>query len=182
MSGSTVSRREIEEFLIDRGAAEIPHPGGNLFDHLIRVEEILSEWDASTALRTAGLCHATYGTDGFRTSLLGAGERAALRALIGSDAERLVYIYGCCDRNVVYPQLGAHRDIEFRDRFTGTSIPLSEVELRSFLDLTVANELDVMAHNEDVAREHGPALLSLFTRVRAALSPAAKHAVDRFFN
>ena len=145
------------------------------------MEATLGEWGASPALRTAGLCHATYGTDGFGTALLGETERPFLCALIGAETERLVYVYGCCDRKVVYPKLGVASQVEFRDRFINRSELVSDLELRSFLELTVANELDVLTHNQELTEAHGPALLRLFERVRALLSPAANEAVDRFF-
>lgn len=55
----------------------MPHPGGTLLEHLIRVRLQLAAWDAEPAIQAAGLCHAAYGTDGFGETLLALADRAA---------------------------------------------------------------------------------------------------------
>ncbi|BFO18235.1 hypothetical protein SHKM778_46230 [Streptomyces sp. KM77-8] len=99
-------------------AAALDHPGGTLLAHLIRVRERLAAWGARPALQLAGLCHAFYGTDGFPTGLLPIDRRSELAAVIGAEAEELVYVYAGCDRDASYPSL-AQVDARFRDRFTG---------------------------------------------------------------
>jgi hypothetical protein len=162
-----------EAFLRERGAEGIAHPGGTLYDHLRRVAAVLGEWGAEVDVQLAGLCHATYGTDGFGTALLDTGARATLAALIGPHAEELVYLYGGCDRGVVYPQLSGDGLVGFRDRFTGEVHAPAERDLRAFLEITVANELDVMRHNPGMAARHGRSLYELFSRVRPRLSAGA---------
>ena len=97
---------KIKEFLLGRGACELPHPGGTLYEHLVRVAALLADWGADQDLQVAGLCHACYGTDGYPDALLGLDERPVLTALAGVRAESLVYLYGSCDRAAVYPALG----------------------------------------------------------------------------
>ncbi|MEV6860099.1 DUF6817 domain-containing protein [Streptosporangium subroseum] len=155
------------------GAETVPHPGGTLLDHLIRVHDRLARWKAAPALRTAGLCHAFYGTDGFPTGLLGLAERDRLAEVIGPEAEELVYRYGACDRAHVYPQLGVADPVEFRDRFTDRTAPIAAAELAWFAELTAANELDLADHDPGFAAKYGPDLLTLFTRTRPLLSTAA---------
>ncbi len=46
------------------------------------------------------------------------------------------------------------------------------------MEITAANELDVMAHDPAIAAQHGPALYRLFDRTRTLLSPAAQTACD----
>jgi hypothetical protein len=41
------------------------------------------------------------------------------------------------------------------------------------VEVTAANELDALAHNSDLATEHGAGLFALFTRARDHLSDAA---------
>jgi len=177
LTGTT--QEAIEAFLRDRGAGEMPHPGGTLLEHLLRVQRLLAEWDADPAVRTAGLCHATYGTDGFAPALLPLTERATLVALIGEPAEALVYLYASCDRALVYPRIDGTTAIAFRDRFTGDEHQPSAFAWRAFLEITAANELDVLMHNAALAEEHGPKLYGLFERARSLLSPAARKAVAR---
>ncbi|MEV6749600.1 DUF6817 domain-containing protein [Streptomyces sp. NPDC051080] len=165
-----------EKFLRARGAGEMPHPGGTLLDHLIRVARLLGAWGADPDLQAAGLCHGAYGTDGFDQALVDTTERALLADLIGERAEALVHLYASCDRSVVYPRLANGRPVVFRDRFTGREYTPPEPDVRSFLEITAANELDVLAHNADLADRHGAALHRLFTRSRDLLSVAARDA------
>jgi len=161
-----------EALLRDTGAAEIPHPGGTLFAHLRRVRDLLASWGAAEDVRLAGLCHATYGTDGFATALLEPTERHRLVAAVGAPAEALVYLYGSCQRAGVYRHLD-RPTITFTDRFTGATTVPGESALRAFAEITAANELDVIRHNAEIAAEHGTALRQLMHRAERHLSPAA---------
>ncbi|MGW3246188.1 DUF6817 domain-containing protein [Streptomyces sp. NPDC001070] len=171
-----------EDFLRGAGAGGTPHPGGTLLEHLLRVRRLLADWGADTAVQAAGLCHAAYGTDGFDHPLLDRSGRAVLRGLIGDRAESLVHLYASCDRATVYPRLRAARAdgaVLFRDRFTGREHTPAAADLRAFAEITAANELDVLAHNADLAVRHGPALHRLFDRCRDLLSASAQDACDR---
>lgn len=162
-------------FLRDHGAAHVEHPGGTLLEHLERVAGTLAAWGADRDVRAAGLCHATYGTDGFGTALLDVSRRGELRACIGERAERLVYLYGSLDRAVVYPRLG-EPSVAVRDRFTGREHLPSEEDIRAVVEITAANELDVVEHNAELARRYGPQLRALFERARVRLSEPARRA------
>jgi catechol 2,3-dioxygenase-like lactoylglutathione lyase family enzyme len=166
-------QQPILEFLLQRGAAQMKHPGGTLYEHVTRVAALLADWGASEDLQTAGLCHACYGTDGYQPALLDLADRPVLRELIGTRAESLVYLYASCDRAVVYPELREWGPVPFRDRFTDSTRTPPDRDIRAFLELTAANELDVIRHDPDMAAKHGPALLWLFTAVRPRLSAAA---------
>jgi len=170
---TSVDHAQASHFLRAHGAATLSHPGGTLLAHLRRVAGLLAAWDAGPALQAAGLCHACYGTDGYGQALLGAGERASLAAVIGAEAESLVYLYGSCDRAAVYPRLGDHRPVVFRDRFTGRACTPPEQQVRAFAELTAANELDVIRHSPELAARHGPSLVKLISRIRFRLSDAA---------
>jgi hypothetical protein len=161
-------------FLEDRGARTIEHPGGTLGEHVRRTHEALIHWGARPALAIAGLCHACYGTDGFAQSLVALSQRDELAALIGDDAEAIVHVYASCDRDDFYPQLGRARTPAFRDRFSGRVFALAPSMLRDFVELTFANELDLVQISPAFAAEHGPDLAELFARCEALVSaPAA---------
>jgi hypothetical protein len=162
----------VAEALAARGAAGIAHPGGTLLAHLQRVQALLTEWGARPALRLAGLCHAWYSTDGFQPALGDPDRRAELTAITGAEAERLVYFYASCDRRFSYPQL-AKRTGPFKDRFTDTVLRPPLRLRRDFAELTAANELDIVAVNQNLRAQHGPDLLRLFTSWQALLSDAA---------
>jgi hypothetical protein len=155
------------------GAETIPHPGGTLLAHLERVRETLAAWGAPPAVQLAGLCHACYGTDGFRTALLEVSERDTLVETIGPEAEALVYLYGSCDRERTYPLPGGTEPIVVLDRFTGKTVVPQDVELRAFAEITAANELDVLRHNVELAAEIRAWLRDFVTGSRHLLSTAA---------
>jgi hypothetical protein len=158
------------------GANAMPHPGGTLLAHLERVHALLDEWGARPVVRLAGLCHAYYGTDGFPTTLGDTAQRDELAAIIGEEAERLVYLYAGCDRGFSYPHV-AEPDGPFKDRFSGTVLFPPLPLRRDFAELTAANELDIMRVNSELRAQHGPGLLRLFTSWRRLLSDPAWRAV-----
>ncbi|MGY4977731.1 DUF6817 domain-containing protein [Streptomyces sp. 900105755] len=154
------------------GAAEIAHPGGTLLAHLQRVAEQLAAWGARPALRLAGLCHACYGTDGFPAALLPPDRRTDLAAVIGTEAEAIVYLYGSCDRKATYPTL-ADPDGAVHDRFTGAAGVPGPRPRRDLAELTAANELDLARVDPSFREQWGPGLLTLLTRLRPLLSRPA---------
>lgn len=158
--------------LEELGARTLDHPGGTLLAHLCRVRERLAVWGAHPALQLAGLCHACYGTDGFPVPLLPLERRAELAAVIGAEAEALVYLYGSCDRGVSYPTL-AEPDAAFRDRFTGHTFVPDRGQRRDFAELSAANELDIARVDPAFRAASGAGLLTLFTRLRPLLSGPA---------
>jgi pimeloyl-ACP methyl ester carboxylesterase len=127
------------------GAERMEHPGGTLLAHLRRVHALAVDWNASPRTRLAAICHASYGTDGFRHALLPVTDRQRLRSVIGADAEALVYLYGACDRSRTYPELG-RTPLPTADRFTAAASTIDGADLHDFAVLTIVNELDVARH------------------------------------
>src|SRR5882757_3487609 len=162
-----------ERFLLDHGADDIPHPGGTLLAHLRRVADQLAAWDATQDVVLAGLCHATYGTDGFARALLPVSDRDELVGVIGRPAEAMVYLYASVDRGATYPLLGGSSAVEVHDRFAGETRLVDAADARTFMEITAANELDVLSHNAEYATRYGPPLIALFTRARERLSRPA---------
>ena len=154
------------DLLVERGAHTIEHPGGTLLAHLRRVEALLRRWGAPDEVQTAGLCHACYGTDGFPVSLLGLDERDVVARRIGRLAESWVYLYASCDRGAVYPGLSRPGPLPFRDRFTGVTSLLPEPDAAVLVELTAANELDLMTVNPTWGRRIAPELLELVRGAR----------------
>ncbi|WP_157249162.1 DUF6817 domain-containing protein [Nonomuraea typhae] len=164
------------DLLTELGAETIEHPGGTLLAHLRRTAATLADWGADEPVRQAGLTHAAYGTDGFPAALLGLHERHRLSTAIGQEAEALVYLYASCDRAYTYRRLP-----RFRDRFTGQVVTPSRRALRAFMDITVANELDLLAHSPDLRQRHGEQLRAWFATKVALMSQAAAERCAVFF-
>ncbi|MEU4427411.1 DUF6817 domain-containing protein [Actinoplanes sp. NPDC024001] len=158
---------DVRDWLQQCGADTVRHPGGTLYAHLCRVEERLAKLGHGDDVRSAGLTHAAYSTDGFDLALLFWQDRDTLRDLVGAGAEELVYLYGACDRHSSWARLAETRQVT--DRFTGETRELTDEQLTPFVDLSIVNELDVIEQN--------PALLAAhrdhFERIFAAWEPVA---------
>lgn len=188
--GSVDASTHLREALARRGADTVAHPGGTLLAHLVRTEERLRSWGAEDDVALAGLGHAAYGTDGFPHALWDPTERPALVELIGADAEAGAYLYGSCDRHILHPQIGTVPRPQTRDRFTDATQRLTDAQVRAFVAITVANEIDIADVSPTWAEENGPALMELFqpweqlmphaaaSTYQAALAPAPSEAPD----
>ncbi len=165
-----------EEFLASRGARDLAHPGGTLLAHLGRTRDALTAWGARPALQNAGLAHAVYGTDGFPHPLVSLSERALVVRLLGAETEAVVYAYGALDRGYSYPQLltGA-----VRDRFTGVESRVEGSLVRDLVELTFANELDVMAQSPQLRKRYGKDLKAQLVQWSGYASVPAAEALDR---
>ncbi|TDD20165.1 hypothetical protein E1218_22915 [Kribbella turkmenica] len=170
--------QDMGSLLLVRGADELEHAGGSLYVHLHRVAKRLTTLGASDTLVLAGLAHAAYGTDGFPTHLFDwQQERPVLGAVIGPEAELIVYRYGSCERETTWRDLAEHRTVT--DRFTGTSEELSGADLRDFIDLTIVNELDVLEHAPALAPKLRPFLQDQIPRWQSLASPAVLTEANR---
>jgi hypothetical protein len=126
----------------------------------------------------AGLCHAAYGTDGFATFLVSLDRRWELGEVVGPEVEALVYLYGSCDRDFVYPRLRDGVSPAFRDRFNGHVFEPGEHQLRAFIDITLANEADVGMVGPGVLEPPGW-LLTLFELIGRRASHSAQDGFNR---
>jgi hypothetical protein len=167
----------VAELLRSRDADGIDHPGGTLDAHLERVRLRLGELGAGEDLQLAGRAHAVYGTDGFDVALLRLDERPLLAALIGADAELLVYRYGACDRARTWRALPSPRQVH--DRFTGEVEVLTDDEARAFVELSLVNELDVAEHAPGFLDRHGDFFRRLTADWAALLGPAVTAEASR---
>jgi hypothetical protein len=169
----TTWQQAAELLLRERGASEIEHPGGTLLQHTKRVGELLRTWGADEDLQAAGYCHACYGTDGFAIGVLALTERPVLTETIGPKAEAIVYLYASCDRQAVYPRLSPSSPVLFTDRFTALTRYLSDDGAKPWLELTAANELDLVLANPEAGAQWGPEFYRLLCAGRRWLSDTA---------
>jgi hypothetical protein len=132
------------EGLRARGADRVEHPGGTLLQHLRRVAARLQRQGAEPDTVTAGLCHAAYGTAGFPHALFALPERELLASWIGAGAETLVYLYCASDRRKASPDDGWPSSLH--DRFTGARVTTPDHVATALLDITLANEIDILHH------------------------------------
>lgn len=159
--------------LRDLAAGDFKHIDGTLLDHLVGTRELLARWGASQTLQDAGLYHAAYGTAGFGEQMVSVSQRASVASVIGANAEQIVYQYCACDREYFWPQFGLARKLVFRDRFRDDYYLLDDSNIRSFCELTVANELEIASGNPRFIAEHGHPLSHLFEKMLPYLTHGA---------
>lgn len=167
--------------LVDLGAGEFVHINGSLINHLEGTRSLLSAWGSRECLLDAGLFHAAYGTAAFERSMVSIDQRVKVSEVIGLDAEDVVYKYCACDRDYVWPQFGDANEIDFRDRFTKSSINMSTQDLKDFCELTVANELEIAKRSDEFVNLYGRELNELFSRMSLYLSQSASAAFKEVF-
>jgi len=134
----------VVEGLRVRGGDHVEHPGGTLLEHLCRVADRLQHQGADHDTVVAGLCHAAYGTAGFPHALFALSERELLTSWIGPEAENLVYLYCASDRRKASPEDGWPWTLH--DRFTSARVTTPDHVARALLDITLANEIDILQH------------------------------------
>lgn len=171
---------KVREWLRERGTESVAHPGGTLYAHLCRVEERLAGIGHDLVVQSAGLTHAAYGTDGFDLALVFWQDRITVSDLVGPEAEELVYLYGACDRSASWPDLAATHRVT--DRFTGGVTRLADWQVTAFVDLSVVNELDVLAHDPALLVAHREYFTGLFRSWEPVMSPAVATEVSRLFS
>lgn len=177
---STSAVADVRAWLRQCGTESIEHPGGTLYAHLCRVQECLADLGYGLTVQSAGLTHAAYGTDGFDLALLDWKDRATLRALVGEAAEKLVYRYGAGDRRRSWRGLATTGEVV--NRFTGHVIRLDADQLTPFIDLTVVNELDVIAQDPALLDKYGEYWSTLFRSWVPAMSAPLVAEVRRTFD
>jgi hypothetical protein len=167
--------------LIELGAGEFEHVDGSLIAHLEGTMCLLKAWNSSKLLQDAGLYHAAYGTSAFEQNLFELSQRQDVAAIIGSEAECIVYHYCACDRDTFFAQFGTVEKPVFYDRITAQTSALSKELLQQLCELTAANETEIAINNPEFVNQHGAGLVDLFRRMQDFLSPAAQRKIQHVF-
>ncbi len=103
------------------------HSRGRGFqDHLRGVAELLQRWYQDALTVRIGLFHSAYSTQQYPYGLYSYEQRDKLRALIGDDAERLVFLFCSHDRVDLYAQA-----VELAK--AGATLPRDGLDLRNAL-------------------------------------------------
>ena len=118
------------------------------------------------------------GPMGSRTASRGA-TRDALVAVVGARAEALVERYCSCDRAASYPSFLTPEPVHVH-RITGHRTPFTGEQLRAFAELTIANELGVVAQARELAARHASVALRLFRAGSPLVRAPARRAVEQW--
>jgi hypothetical protein len=176
MTASTFNKDKLGA-LRELGVGEFAHLNGKLESHLSGTYGLLMEWGNAEYVCDAGLYHAVYSTQpmqrlGIPHNEYSPADRPKIRGIIGEEAEALVYLYGACDRDYFYPQIGSPAP-DYRDRFTGKSLLLPSRTLRDLLEITMANELEICVSGPAFKETHRKDYIELFNRFNGIVSAKA---------
>jgi hypothetical protein len=167
--------------LAELGAGDFAHLTGSLEAHFIGVHDLLAKWGARPVLCDAGLYHAAYGTTKFTQIMVPLERRGLVAAIIGGQAEAIVYRYCSCDRVTLWPTIGSVVPLPFLDRFTGETIDMSLEDLRDFCELTIANSLQIAVADPAIADKNPKYFFNLCHSLAPYLSgPANRFARSLF--
>jgi hypothetical protein len=165
--------------LEELGVGEFAHLNGDLESHLLGTYALLMEWGNPEYICDAGLYHAVYGTQpmkklGIPHREYSPSDRPRIREVIGEESERLVYLYGACDREYFYPRIGSGAPgAIYRDRFSGATLELPSRTLQDILEITMANELEICLSGPLTKENSRNFLVELFSRFNGLVSMKA---------
>lgn len=92
--GEEPEDKQLDESLRSIGTQDYSHAHGkSLYTHLTGTKNILRVWSQPFWIQAAGLFHSVYSTDIYQHKVLDTKQREQLKSIIGSKAERLVYLF-----------------------------------------------------------------------------------------
>jgi hypothetical protein len=148
--------RRLVAFLRENGAERIDHSNESLLDHLMETREVLASWGARRELCDAGLFHSVYGTQFLGDELIGTDRRDDVRAMIGDEAESVVWLWHGIERPSIARNLDREESlsIDLRD---GTEQPITRQQFVDLVNLMVADAVEQLPRRlpENVERQRG---------------------------
>jgi hypothetical protein len=115
--------------------------------------------------------HSLYGTEYFSTATLDPARRDDVRAVIGAEAEALVWLWCFGRRTTLEASLEGRAEPRIRDRRTEEWLPLAEQQLDDLVNLWIADTLEQLPRVAE--REVSTARMLMRYRGRALLPAAA---------
>jgi hypothetical protein len=140
---SEVTLKQMTDYILALGAADIDHSGKSYLAHAIGVSRDLEAWGCDGELSRAAVFHSIYGTEYFQKFTLPLERRGELSELIGERAERFAYWNCAMNRPTfdedVFRTEGPYR---LRDRFTEEDVPLSEADFNDVIRIHLCDWLE----------------------------------------
>jgi hypothetical protein len=165
--------------LLSWGAAARLHSLTSLLDHLVRTRNILREWGADPEVASAGLFHSVYGTESFADAIKGLEEREAVRRVLGTRSEELVYIFSVMTRDSFDIALIKGPPHRVQDRTSDRWIDLDEQRFVDLCNLSAANWLE---QRQRLPAAYQPLGRERYTRMLPSVLPAAAAAIREAFD
>ncbi len=126
---SNTKFKELTDYLVALGTADIGHTEKSYLAHAIGVYNDMKAWNGSDDLCFAALFHSIYGTQQFQGFTLPLEKRPELQALIGDYAEKIAFVNCFMDRSTLDAQVREDKDeYPIRNRVTGEMMELTKAE------------------------------------------------------
>jgi len=159
-------------FLRAANTEGMEHSERGLLEHLIGRRRLLLDWGARPELCDAGLFHSVYGTEHYQPTALPTSKRKEVEALIGAEAEMLVWIFCFMRRETFDENLKRMNGFVVAHRMTGEWVMLSRDQFSDLVNLTFANTLEAFPRLSWNLRRACRAYLKPFLPV--AMEPAQR--------
>jgi hypothetical protein len=122
----------------------VRHGTQSLEEHLFNTFHILTAWHQPPRVQYAGLIHSVYSTDAFTHQTFKVTEREQVRALVGTEAERLAHLFCTIDRRELMSKVaasaGAAPDaLDLTSRLDGQPMQITRVDAGDLLAIYMAN-------------------------------------------
>lgn len=143
-----------------------------LYDHLIRVGEILETWELDRDTIVAGYCHSIYSTEVFKEDLN--IQKEELISVIGQRAERLVYYFSILDRSSLKNEDGKY---SFSNYKNNEVINVNKNDFVSILHILISNEID---HVTPINYGFVRSLLGKYVKYSDLLCIRAKNYLEKY--
>lgn len=169
--------KQLTDFLVRLGIAEVDHSDKSFLAHLIGVYQDMKTHGCNEELARAGMFHSIYGTQMFQGFKLGLEERPKVRELIGERAERLAYCNCAMDRpsfdRILDQQQAPYR---FLDRITHETIELSREDFDDLCKIHLYDWLEQVPRSQKWSYRR-----DAFRRMAERLGGVALEAFDSVF-
>lgn len=154
------------KFLLEHlKADEVSHSGRTLWAHLKGTHDLLRDWDNPEHVCLAGLFHSVYGTKNFRHKSADFEQRPTIRALIGKDAEHLVYLFCVTDRPKVFFDSETMLNRFLYDYHSHQTVQISRQVRDELTEIEAANLIEQGAVNSKIARRLRETAIGMPARV-----------------
>jgi hypothetical protein len=112
---------KLKDYLLNHSVASAEHSGATLWDHLAGVHRILQVVGSEDYVCNAGLFHSVYGTQSFKTVSVDKGKRSEVQALIGTQAENLVWAFCTLPRPELLEASLKQQSFDWADKLEGVN-------------------------------------------------------------
>jgi hypothetical protein len=145
--GYDLLRDQVQRFITTLGTKQIKHRDGKLFNHLLRVYDMLKNKGADSYTQAAGGLHSIMGTDDFKLATLDPLFKHRIAELFGEETARLVDLFSRIKKTQALDDVARHKLTTLVTREHNT-IELDRATVDSLLLIEAANLKDQNSLNK----------------------------------